>query len=238
MRFPDTPTLTREETNELLLKTLNGDDEARERLIECNYKLVMSIVKRYASQTIDYDDFFSDGVYGLIKAIDTFDIAQVGNIAFSTYATICIKNEILMDIRTRHKKSNDVVSFQEVVACAKDNNDTMTLGEILPSKEPSLISSMIKEENYRKLYIALENLPEREQILLKHKYGLTSWEDLKNLDKFSESFGNPYLGLKDKEIAKIIHTGRCNVSRLHSQALDNLKEELFLLGIDEEEYKH
>ena len=70
-------------------------------------------------------------------------------------------------------------------------------------------------------------------LALKQKYGLTSWEDIKDLDKFSESFGNPYAGLKDKEVAKIIHTGRCNTSILHKHALNSLYNELSSLGISQ-----
>lgn len=233
MRFPEYPTLSREEMNDLLIKSHNGDDLAREKLIEYNLKLVMKIVKKYAKKETDYDDFFSDGVYGLIKAIDTFDISKIGSVAFSTYSTICIKNEILMEIRTNNRNVNNLASFQDVIATSKSNDDVKTLEEILPTEEPSLISCIIKEENYKKLYKALENLPEREQTLIKQKYGLTSWEDIKDLDKFSESFGNPYAGLKDKEVAKIIHTGRCNTSILHRHALDSLYNELSSLGISQ-----
>ena len=231
MHFPDTPTLTREETNNLLKKTLNGDDEARERLIACNYKLVMTIVKKYAKVNTDYDEFFSDGIVGLIKAIDSFDINKIGEIAFSSYATICIRNEILMDIRTKNKKSNDVASFNDVVGHAKHSGEEMYLEETLTAEEPSLISCLIKEEYYKKLYVALSKLSEREQIVIKKRYGLTSWEDIKNLDIFSDSFGNQSAIIKDKEIAQILHTGRSNICKLHTHALGQLKEQLNNLGI-------
>ena len=231
MHFPEMPTLSREETDALLKKSLNGDDQARERLIACNYKLVMKIVKKYAQANTDYDDFFSDGIIGLIKAIDSFDLSKVGQIAFSSYASICIRNEILMDIRTKNKKANDVASFNDVVGHAKHSGVEMHLEETLETEEPSLISCLIKEEYFKKLYIALSNLPEREQIVIKKRYGLTSWEDIKNLDIFSDTFGNHFSSAKDKEIAQILHTGRSNVCKLHNQALIQLKEQLNDMGI-------
>ncbi len=77
-------TLTEEEKTELLIKTKNGDAKARERLIDGNLKLVLSVVRKFMSRVDNPDDIFQVGCIGLIKAVDNFD-TEVG-VKFSTYA--------------------------------------------------------------------------------------------------------------------------------------------------------
>ena len=78
------PLLSNEEKNELLIKIKNGDNEARERFIEGNLRLVLSVVQRFWGRGENADDLFQIGCVGLIKAIDNFDIRL--NVQFSTYA--------------------------------------------------------------------------------------------------------------------------------------------------------
>ena len=78
------PLLSNEEKNELLIKVKNGDNEAREKFIEGNLRLVLSVVQRFGGRGENADDLFQIGCVGLIKAIDNFDITL--NVQFSTYA--------------------------------------------------------------------------------------------------------------------------------------------------------
>ena len=75
--------LRSEETMELLRKTKEGDEKAREALIQGNLRLVLSVIQRFASRGENADDLFQVGCVGLIKAIDNFDITQP--VKFSTY---------------------------------------------------------------------------------------------------------------------------------------------------------
>ncbi len=77
------PVLSNEEKEELLVKIKNGDLDAREKFIEGNLRLVLSVVQRFSGRGESADDLFQIGCIGLIKAIDNFDINL--NVQFSTY---------------------------------------------------------------------------------------------------------------------------------------------------------
>ena len=77
------PMLSNEEKQELLIKIKNGDTEAREKFIQGNLRLVLSVVQRFGGRGENPDDLFQIGCVGLIKAIDNFDPSL--NVQFSTY---------------------------------------------------------------------------------------------------------------------------------------------------------
>lgn len=77
------PMLSNDEKQELLFKIKNGDEEAREKFINGNLRLVLSVVQRFNGRGENADDLFQIGCVGLIKAIDNFDINQ--DVQFSTY---------------------------------------------------------------------------------------------------------------------------------------------------------
>ena len=89
--------LPEEEKTQLLRRSLNGDKAARERLIQGNLRLVLSVVQRFSQRNENPDDLFQVGCIGLIKAIDHFDITQ--NVRFSTYAVPMIIGEIRRYLR-------------------------------------------------------------------------------------------------------------------------------------------
>lgn len=76
--------LKEKEKMELLQKTQNGDQKAREQLINGNLRLVLSVIQRFTNRGENLDDLFQVGCIGLMKAIDNFDLEQ--NVRFSTYA--------------------------------------------------------------------------------------------------------------------------------------------------------
>ena len=78
------PMLSNVEKNELLIKIKDGDNEAREKFINGNLRLVLSVIQRFGGRGENADDLFQVGCIGLIKAIDNFDLSQ--NVQFSTYA--------------------------------------------------------------------------------------------------------------------------------------------------------
>ena len=78
------PVLSNEEEQELLIKIKNGDEIAREKFINGNLRLVLSVVQRFGGRGEQADDLFQIGCIGLIKAIDNFDLTQ--GVQFSTYA--------------------------------------------------------------------------------------------------------------------------------------------------------
>ena len=91
------PTLTAAETDALLRRAKNGDNAARERLVEGNLRLVLSVLQRFSGRGENADDLFQVGCVGLLKAIDNFDISQ--NVRFSTYGVPMIIGEIRRYLR-------------------------------------------------------------------------------------------------------------------------------------------
>lgn len=89
--------LSNEERNELLKKLKHGDLEAREKFINGNLRLVLSVIQRFYNKGENVDDLFQVGCIGLIKAIDNFDMSQ--NVQFSTYAVPMIIGEIRRYLR-------------------------------------------------------------------------------------------------------------------------------------------
>lgn len=89
--------LTEKEKTELLIKAKSGDKYSRQKLIEGNLRLVLSVVQRFANRGENPDDLFQVGCIGLIKSIDNFDITQ--NVKFSTYAVPMIIGEIRRYLR-------------------------------------------------------------------------------------------------------------------------------------------
>lgn len=91
------PVLKNDEMRELLIKMRSGDNDAREKFIKGNLRLVLSVIQRFNNRGEYVDDLFQVGCIGLIKAIDNFDLGQ--NVRFSTYAVPMIIGEIRRYLR-------------------------------------------------------------------------------------------------------------------------------------------
>lgn len=91
------PVLTSAQMRELFIAKQNGDPTAREKLVNGNLRLVLSVIQRFANRGEYVDDLFQVGCIGLIKAIDNFDLSQ--NVKFSTYAVPMIIGEIKRYLR-------------------------------------------------------------------------------------------------------------------------------------------
>lgn len=97
MNLPRFPLLKDEEMRLLLARARDGDEAARERLVNCNLKLVFNLVKRFQNRGYELEDLFQIGCIGLMKAIDKFDLSY--NVRFSTYAVPMIVGEIRRFLR-------------------------------------------------------------------------------------------------------------------------------------------
>ena len=114
--------LSAAEEREYLRRYAQGDQEARDVLIERNLRLVAHIIKKYYTQSADQEDLISIGTIGLMKAVDTFDSDRRAR--FSTYASRCIENEILMYLR-RNSKTKLEVSIDEPLNVDWDGNELL-----------------------------------------------------------------------------------------------------------------
>lgn len=91
------PYLDDDEIKELIIKSQNGDQQAREKIVNSNIRLVWSVVQRFLNRGYEADDLFQIGSIGLLKAVDKFDMSF--DVKFSTYAVPMIIGEIQRFIR-------------------------------------------------------------------------------------------------------------------------------------------
>ena len=123
--FPES--LSPEEERKYVKEMEEGNEDARNILIEHNLRLVAHVCKKYSNTNIDQDDLISIGSIGLIKGINSYDPKK--SIKLSTYISKCIDNEILMYLRA-NKKLNSEVYLEDPIGKDKDDN-TVTLKEVL-----------------------------------------------------------------------------------------------------------
>lgn len=145
-----------------------GDSRAKHKLIEHNLRLVVHIAKKYRSAAEDQEELISIGTFGLLKAVDTFDYTKGAK--FSTYASRCVENEILMHFRAMKKSAGDIY-MNEPIDTDKDGN-TLTLMDIIEdgtNLEEAVDLSIHSKQLYRFL---AECLDERELEIIVHRYGL------------------------------------------------------------------
>ena len=137
--------LARDEEEAALIALENGDQQARDTLIEHNLRLVVYIAKRYETNPIFMEDLISIGTIGLIKAVNTFKRDK--NIKLVTYASRCIENEILMFLRKKSRRKTEI-SFDEPLNVDYDGNELL-LSDILGTEGDIVAESFYAEEDKR-----------------------------------------------------------------------------------------
>ena len=202
--FPEP--LSSDEEKIYLEKYKNGDEEARNILIEHNLRLVAHISKKYSSTNIEQDDLISIGTIGLIKGIQSYNSSK--NIRLATYAARCIENEILMFLRSNKKTKNEIY-LNEPIGKDKDDNE-ITLLEVLETEDKSIEEKIDLKLKIKKLYEKMiEVLKDREKLIIEMRFGLD--------------------GNKPKtqiEIAKKLGISRSYVSRIETKAINKLEKAL------------
>ena len=165
--FPEP--LTPEEEKIAIDRLANGDEEARNLLIERNLRLVVHVCKKYANTNIDQDDLLSIGTIGLIKGVNSFKPEKGSKL--STYVSKCVDNEILMMLRST-KKLNAEVHLNEPIGKDKDDN-VITLEEVLENDDKCLDDVVDTKMKIRKMYNKIkEVLKDREKTIIELRFGL------------------------------------------------------------------
>lgn len=165
--FPEP--LTVEEEKKYLEEYKNGNEEARNILIEKNLRLVAHVCKKYANSNVSGDDLISIGTIGLIKGINSFNVER--GVKLATYVSKCIDNEILMYLRST-KKLGAEVYLNEPIGKDKDNNE-VTLIEVLENNEKNIEDEIDLKIKVKKLYEKMvEVLKDREKLIIELRYGL------------------------------------------------------------------
>ncbi len=194
--------LSKKEEEEYFNKIENGDEEAKNIVIEHNLRLVAHIVKKYHSSGVDPDDLISIGTIGLIKAVSGYSNKK--QTKFATYASRCIENEILMYFRSLKKTTQDIYISDPIDTDAEGNS--LSLMDIV-ADERSVAEDIEEKLLNEKLYKYIgESLTPRERIIVKLRYGLCG--------------GVP---LTQNEVASRLKISRSYVSRIEKKALQKLR---------------
>ena len=151
--------LDKEEEARCISLLSERDEEARNKLIEHNLRLVAHIVKKYDIKKEQTEDLISIGTIGLIKAVDSFK-PEKGH-KLTTYASKCIENEILMYLRSS-KNYFQNVSLNEPIATNKDGSEITLIDAISSPEDSSIIDDMIVEDNIARLKRYIHVLDARE----------------------------------------------------------------------------
>ena len=159
--FPEP--LSTEEEKIYIEKFENGDEDARNILIEHNLRLVAHVCKKYSTANIEQDDLISIGTIGLIKGIKSYN-SQKG-VRLATYVSRCIENEVLMHLRSI-KKLGAEVYLEDTIGKDKDDN-TVSLQEVIENNERSIEDEVDLKFKIKKLYQKMkEVLKDREKLIL------------------------------------------------------------------------
>lgn len=193
--------LTPEEEAEYLKRFSEGDERAKNILIERNLRLVAHIAKKYSDDR-NAEDLISIGTIGLIKAINTFRVSKKKKL--SSYAARCIENEVLMYLRSLRRERREVY-MDDGIGTDTDGN-SLTLADILPSGEPDIADRVSDSIESKRLYAALaRHLDASEQYIITHRYGLG---------------GRPRR--TQQQIADTLGISRSYVSRIEKRCIEKL----------------
>lgn len=195
--------LTREEERKYVAECRAGSREAKDILIAHNLRLVAHLVNKSFSGFSGQEELISAGTYGLMKAVETFDGSK--GTKLSSYASVCIQNEILMLLRKRKKESSEI-PFSVFVE--PDTEKGPEFGESKPADNPEeLVAEKIESEKLYEYIEAIKN-PRDQQILIL-RYGLYGIEPL-----------------AQQEIADMLNISRSYVSRIEGRVLKNLQVQM------------
>ena len=196
------PPLSKEKELEYLIKSKQGDIEARNILIEHNLRLVVFLAKKYENTGFDIEDLVSIGSIGLIKGINTYKIDK--NIKLATYASRCIANEILMFLR-KNKRKKIEISLEETLNYDAEGNE-LRLEDILGTEEdivPKEFENTMDKEILKK---EINVLDEREKEIMTLRYGLNNTEEY-----------------TQKEVAEMLGISQSYISRIEKKVVKKLQ---------------
>ncbi len=239
------PLLSKKEKDELFIKIKQGDEDARNRFINGNLRLVLSVIQRFYGRGENADDLFQVGCVGLIKAIDNFDLSQ--NVQFSTYAVPMIIGEIKRYLRDnnsiRVSRSVRDLAYKAIQYKEKYNKEH--------GKEPT-IEQIAKELNVEKEDVAFSFDAIQDPVSLQEPVYSDGAESIYIMDQVKDSKNTDELWaekmtimqamskLNDKEkmivnkrffdgrtqmeVAEEIGISQAQVSRLEKSAIDHIKK--------------
>jgi len=239
------PVLSNEEKQELLVKIKNGDEEAREKFIQGNLRLVLSVIQRFNNRGESPDDVFQIGCIGLIKAIDNFDITQ--NVQFSTYAVPMIIGEVRRYLRDNNsirvsRSLRDLaykaIQFKEKYI--KDNNREPTLEQIAKElgvekeeiafsldaiQDPISLQEPVYNDGNESIYVMdqVKDSKNTDELWAENMTMMQAMEKLTEKER-NIIIRRYFDGRTQMEVADEIGISQAQVSRLEKSAIDHIKK--------------
>ena len=199
------PPLKGEEEKKALAALEQGDEKARQLLVEHNLRLVVYIARRFENVSTGLEDLISIGTIGLIKAIGTYRLDK--NIRLATYASRCIENEILMHIRKISGMKVEI-SLDEPINLDCDGNELL-LSDILGTDGDEIARPLEDDVDLCVLRQALKELPTREREIVLLRFGLEGRKEL-----------------TQKEVAEKMGISQSYISRLEKRIMGKLRKEM------------
>ena len=195
--------LSKDEEIYYVTKFLEGDNDARNILIERNLRLVVFLAKKYENTKIDLEDLVSIGTIGLIKGVNTYRLDK--NIKLATYASRCIDNEILMYLRkTKRKKSE--ISFEDSLSFDSEGNE-LHLEDILGTEDDIVTKPLLDELDRKLLKEEIEKLNKRDREIIEYRYGINKKKEL-----------------TQKEVAELLGISQSYISRIEKKVIKRLSQ--------------
>jgi RNA polymerase sporulation-specific sigma factor len=202
--------LEADEERILLEELSNQNHAARQKLIEHNLRLVVYIAKKFDNTGLELEDLISIGAIGLIKAIRTFKLEK--NIKLATYASRCIENEILMQLRKTSKIKTEI-SLEQPIKTDSDGNE-LIFADVLCFEEETVTADLELSAEKQLLFQSLRKLHKREQEIMILRFGLFGEEEK-----------------TQKEVADYLGISQSYISRIEKKILGKMKKELDKISI-------
>ena len=199
------PPLKGQEESEALQALEEGQESAKQLLIEHNLRLVVFIARRFENTGTNLEDLISIGTIGLIKGVNTYRGDK--NIKLATYASRCIENEILMHIRKTSNQKTEI-SLDEPINMDCDGNE-LVLSDVLGTDENVVTGRLEEDVDIQLLHQALKELPDREREIVYMRFGLGRYQER-----------------TQKEVAEYMGISQSYISRLEKKIMQKLKKEL------------
>ncbi len=193
--------LSKEEEVDYVLKSMDGDVLAKNKLIEHNLRLVVFLAKKYENTNIDLEDLVSIGTIGLIKGVNTYKLDK--NIKLATYASRCIDNEILMYLRKTKRKKTEI-SLEDRLSFDADGNE-LHLEDVLGTEANIVTKNLDDELDKTLLRRELNKLNKRDKEIMILRYGL-----------------NGNAELTQKEVAEKLGISQSYISRIEKKVIKKL----------------
>ena len=199
------PPLSPEEEQAAVEACQAGDEQARNKLMEHNLRLVVFLARKFESAAVSTEDLISIGTIGLIKAVGTYRSDK--NVKLATYASRCIENEILMHLRKLAGRRTEV-SFDEPLSSDWDGNELL-LSDILGTEPDSVMRPIEDDVDRMLVHHALERLPARERQIISLRFGLGLPESM-----------------TQKEVAELLGISQSYISRLEKRIIARMRKDI------------